>query len=122
VPLSDRALKIIDSAAQSSLSLFAKEGGEPLSNMAMLELLQGMGFGEDLTVHGFRSTFEDWCSEQTAHPNEMSELALAHTVSDKVEAAYRRGDMRESVAGLWPTGPRSVKARRWRGNVVTLRA
>ena len=63
--------------------------------MAMLELLQGMGFGEDLTVHGFRSTFKDWCSEQTAYPNEMSEMALAHTVSDKVEAAYRRGDMRE---------------------------
>ena len=54
--------------------------------MAMLELLQGMGFGEDLTVHGFRSTFKDWCSEQTAYPNEMSEMALAHAVSDKVEA------------------------------------
>ncbi|MGY4428514.1 integrase [Bradyrhizobium sp. F1.13.1] len=54
-----------------------------------------MGFGEDLTVHGFRSTFKDWCTEQTGYPNEMSEMALAHTVSDKVEAAYRRGDMRE---------------------------
>jgi hypothetical protein len=44
--------------------------------MAMLELLPGMGFGEDLTVHGFRSTFKDWCSEQTVYPNEMSEMAL----------------------------------------------
>jgi hypothetical protein len=44
-----------------------------------------VGFGEDLTVHGFRSTFKDWCSEQTGYPNEMSETALAHTVSDKVE-------------------------------------
>lgn len=45
--------------------------------------------------NGFRSTFKDWCTEQTGYPNEMSEMALAHTVSDKVEAAYRRGDMRE---------------------------
>ena len=42
-----------------------------------------------------RSTFKDWCSEQTSYPNELSEMAMAHTVSDKVEAAYRRGDMRE---------------------------
>ncbi|MGJ4907622.1 tyrosine-type recombinase/integrase [Bradyrhizobium sp. HKCCYLRH2060] len=70
-------------------------GGAALSNMAMLELLQGMGFGEDVTVHGFRSTFKDWCWEQTGYPNQMSEMALAHSVSDKVEAAYRRGDMRE---------------------------
>lgn len=45
--------------------------------------------------HGFRSTFKDWRTEQTSFPNEMSEMALGHTVSDKVEAAYRRGDMRE---------------------------
>lgn len=46
-------------------------------------------FGEDLTVHGFWSTFKDWCSDQTGYPNEMSEMALALTVSDKVEAAFR---------------------------------
>jgi integrase len=95
VPLSDRAIEILDDLGQDADYLFANENGDPLSNMAMLELLQGMGFGEDLTVHGFRSTFKDWCAEQTAYPNEMSEMALAHTVSDKVEAAYRRGDMRE---------------------------
>jgi integrase len=95
VPLSERAIQILDDLPQGSTYVFAAEEGEPLSNMAMLELLQGMGFGEDLTVHGFRSTFKDWCSEQTAYPNEMSELALAHAVPDKVEAAYRRGDMRE---------------------------
>jgi integrase len=95
VPLSARALEIVDDLPERSDFLFAHDDGSPLSNMAMLELLQGMGFGEDLTVQGFRSTFKDWCSEQTAYPNEMSEMALAHTVSDKVEAAYRRGDMRE---------------------------
>ena len=47
------------------------------------------------TVHGFRSTFKDWAGDMTAYPNEMSEMAMAHTVSDKVEAAYRRGDMRD---------------------------
>lgn len=95
VPLADRAWEILEGRAQGSPYLFAHDDGEPLSNMAMLELLQGMGFGDGLTVHGFRSTFKDWCSEQTGYPNEMSEMALAHTVSDKVEAAYRRGDMRE---------------------------
>lgn len=95
VPLSDRALEILEAQPERSAYVFANAEGKPLSNMAMLELLQGMGYGEDLTVHGFRSTFKDWCTEQTGFPNEMSEMALAHTVSDKVEAAYRRGDMRE---------------------------
>lgn len=95
VPLCDRVIEILKALPERSAFVFTHADGEPLSNMAMLELLQGMGFGEDLTVHGFRSTFKDWCSEQTGYPNEMSEMALAHTVSDKVEAAYRRGDMRE---------------------------
>ena len=49
----------------------------------------------DLTVHGFRSCFRDWCAEATAHPREVAEQALAHALPDKVEAAYRRGDMVE---------------------------
>ena len=62
--------------------------------MAMLELLRRMGRG-DLTVHGFRSTFRDWAAECTAYPGEVCEMALAHAISDKVEAAYRRGDLFE---------------------------
>ena len=65
---------------------------KPLSNMAMLALLKRMERG-DLTVHGFRSTFRDWAAEQTAYPHEMAEMALAHAVSNKTEAAYRRGDL-----------------------------
>jgi integrase len=110
--------------SQRSEYLFAHDDGEPLSNMVMLELLQGMGFGEDLTVHGFRSTFKDWCSEQTGYPNEMSEMALAHTVSDKVEAAYRRGDMREKRRLLmadWAAYCESPPAAT-KGNMVSLRA
>jgi integrase len=124
VPLSDRAGIILDGLPQHSEHLFAHADGAPLSNMAMLELLQGMGFGEDLTVHGFRSTFKDWCSEQTAYPNEMSEMALAHTVSDKVEAAYRRGDMREKRRRLmadWAAFCASPPAAK-KSNVVPLRA
>ena len=68
--------------------------GKPLSNMAMLELVRGMR-GKGATVHGFRSTFRDWAAEQTSYPNEICEIALAHAVSDKTEAAYRRGDMME---------------------------
>ena len=75
--------------------------------MAMAELLKEMDYSPEVaTVHGFRSTFKDWCSEQTAYPNELSEMAMAHTVSDKVEAAYRRGDMREKRRRLmadWAT-------------------
>jgi integrase len=94
VPLSDRALQILDELSQDSEYLFAHDDGSPLSNMAMLEQARGMGFG-DLTVHGFRSTFKDWAAETTEFPNELSEMVLAHTVGDKVEAAYRRGTMRE---------------------------
>jgi integrase len=65
-----------------------------LSNMALLMLLRRMGYGS-LTVHGFRSTFRDWAAEQTNIANEVAEMALAHAVSDKTEAAYRRSDLFE---------------------------
>ena len=62
--------------------------------MPLLMTLRRMGRA-DLTTHGFRSTFRDWAAERTAFPSEVAEMALAHTVGDKVEAAYRRGDMFE---------------------------
>jgi integrase len=71
--------------------------------MALLMLLRRMGRG-DLTAHGFRSTFSDWCAEQTNFPSEVREMALAHAVGDKVEAAYRRGDLfekRRQLAEAW---------------------
>jgi integrase len=61
--------------------------------MAMLHVIKGMRPG--ITIHGFRSTFTDWCHEQTAYPAAAIDKALAHTVGDKVEAAYRRGDLFE---------------------------
>jgi integrase len=65
--------------------------------------LRRMGRGE-LTVHGFRSSFRDWAAERTTFPAEVAEMALAHTVSDKVEAAYRRGDLfqkRRHLSEAW---------------------
>jgi integrase len=104
VPLCDRVIEILAGQSAEGRRYLFGDGDGPLSNMALLECLRGLRPG--LTVHGFRSTFKDWCSEQTAYPNELSEMALAHTVSDKVEAAYRRGDMREKRKRLmndWAT-------------------
>jgi integrase len=67
--------------------------GKPLSNMAMPMALRRAGM--DVTVHGFRSSFRDWVSEETGHPSDVAEMALAHTISNKVEAAYRRRDLLE---------------------------
>ena len=64
--------------------------GEPLSNMAMLELLKGMV--DDCTVHGFRSTFRDWAGDETGFPSDVIEAALAHQTGSKTERAYRRQD------------------------------
>ena len=63
-----------------------------MSDGTMRKLLQKT-LGVDATVHGFRSTFKTWASETTNHPNEVSEMALAHTIGSKTEAAYRRGDL-----------------------------
>ena len=71
--------------------------------MAMLKTLARMGRNE-ITVHGFRSTFRDWAAEQTNYPRDVAEMALAHVVGDKTEAAYRRGDMfekRRQLAEAW---------------------
>ncbi|MBB3288763.1 MULTISPECIES: site-specific integrase [unclassified Rhizobium] len=96
VPLSDRAIAILDALPRekdADIVFVGASKGKALSNMAMLEMIRGLRPGKGLTVHGFRSTFRDWAAEQTAFPNELVEMALAHAVSDKVEAAYRRGDM-----------------------------
>jgi integrase len=69
----------------------------PLSNMAMAELLKGMGdwrdkHGEEITVHGFRSSFRDWGGDKTNYPRDLLEFALGHKVGDETEIAYRRSD------------------------------
>jgi len=91
VPLSKRVIEILDTLPRGEF-LFPGRYGQPLSNMAMLKTLERLG-QRDVTVHGFRSTFRDWAAEITAYPNHVVEMALAHTIGDKVEAAYRRGDL-----------------------------
>lgn len=97
VPLPAAAVKVLSAMQAIRTSDFVFPGGRqgrPLSNMAMLALLKRMK-RSDLTAHGFRSTFRDWAAECTAYPGEVAEAALAHMVGDKVEAAYRRGDLFE---------------------------
>jgi integrase len=99
VPLAAAALSILRNLSEGEVKtagfIFPVElRGKPLSNMAMKAVLKRMGRA-DLTVHGFRSTFRDWASERTNVPSEVAEMALAHAISSKVEAAYRRGDLFE---------------------------
>jgi integrase len=97
VPLSKAALAIVECLHKVRTDDYVFPGSKakrPLGNMALLALLKRMG-RVDLTAHGFRSTFRDWAAERTNFPSELAEMALAHIVSDKVEAAYRRGDMFE---------------------------
>jgi len=89
VPLSAATLAILERMAKDRKGDFIFPGqvpGKPLSNMAMLMLLRKMGRG-DLTAHGFRSSFADWTTEKTSFPAEVREMALAHSVGDKVEQA-----------------------------------
>lgn len=97
VPLPNRAVAILEQMKPentddlSNLLVFRSSNGNCLSSMTMAMTLRRLGRNE--TVHGFRSTFRDWAAECTNFPHELSEMALAHIVANKVEAAYRRGDM-----------------------------
>lgn len=111
VPLSDAALTVLRALKKESEDEFVFPGQNvdaPLSNMACLKVLERMNGTDDserpkyidkdgrpITVHGFRSTFRDWAAELTSYPRDVVEMALAHTIDDKVEAAYRRGDLFE---------------------------
>ena len=105
VPLSDPALAVLNSVRPLALMTDGSPDRAapvfpgmrralPLSNMTMLMLLRRMK-RDDLTAHGFRSTFSDWAAERTAYPREVVEMALAHAIENWVEAAYRRGDLFE---------------------------
>jgi integrase len=95
VALTDAAVVLLEGMGQVRQNEFVFPGDRraTMSNMAMEMLLRRMG--RAITVHGFRSTFRDWAAERTNFPSEVAEAALAHVVGDKVEAAYRRGDLFE---------------------------
>lgn len=121
VPLSERAFAIIAEMADLGTNGYVFPGPKPempLSSMAMAMLLRRMK--ADITVHGFRSTFRDWASETTSFPHEVCEMALAHTIANKAEAAYRRGDLfdkRRKLMDAWAGYCTSPKE----GKIVTLR-
>jgi integrase len=116
VPLSTRAVALLRAAARvgdEALVFPGARAGTPLSDMSLTAVLRRMG-RKEITVHGFRSTFRDWCSESAGNsfPREVCEHALAHSLPDKVEAAYRRGDLidkRKVLMQVWADYCASVR-------------
>lgn len=104
VPLSDAARKLLPDPLPTDATtlLFPAPRGGQLSDMTLTAVMRRMKV--NAVPHGFRSTFRDWCSESTDFPREVAEMALAHAIGDKVEAAYRRGDLfekRRQLMGQW---------------------
>lgn len=87
VPLCDRAIEIIEAMREVATT----DAVFPISDTAMVKALR-KATGDDSTLHGLRSSFRDWCGDETSHPRDVAEAALAHTLKDKTEAAYRRSD------------------------------
>ena len=106
VPLSSSAITIIESMQAVQISDYVFPGtmnDQPLDETILRYVKTQMGYNS-ITIHGFRSSFKDWCSEETDYPNEVSEMALAHSINSAVEAAYRRGSLfkkRIQLMGDW---------------------
>ena len=101
VPLSDRARAILAELPRETAAMLCSPAGSAggfLNQDAMADVLAKLRPG--VTVHGFRSTFRDWAAETTGYPNHVVEMALAHAISNGVEAAYRRGDLFEKRGRL----------------------
>ena len=95
IPLSVPAMRVLRLMHAARVNEFVFPGmraNKPLSNMTLSKVLRSIGF-DGFTVHGFRSSFRDWAAETTEHSGEVIEMALAHSIRDKVESAYRRGDL-----------------------------
>lgn len=127
VPLCERAVAILEHVKSLAHDKDATEivlpgnGGKPLSDMSLTAVLRRMG-RVGLTAHGFRSSFRDWCAEQTNFPSEVAEMALAHAVGDKVEAAYRRGDLFQKRTKLMEAWARFCDRPQASSKVVPLHA
>ena len=132
VPLSPAALAVLEAVRPLALMRDGEPDAAapvfpgprralPMSNMTLLMLLRRMK-RDDLTAHGFRSTFSDWAAERTAYPREVVEMALAHAIENRVEAAYRRGDLFEKRRRLMESWGRFCYARIATDDVVSLPA
>jgi integrase len=119
VPLSDRALAIIKAANRDGEYVFGDDGRQ-LPRKAFAKVLEGMQHG-DVTPHGFRSTFRDWCAEQTNFPREIAEASLAHALKDKTEAAYQRGDLLEKRRKLMDAWSQYASRSQATGKILEMR-
>lgn len=120
VPLSPDAVALLQALpriAGSDLVFPAARGG-PLSDMTLTAVLRRMGI--PVTVHGFRSTFRDWAAERTNYPRDAAEMALAHAIGDKVEAAYRRGDLFDKRTRMMADWARFVGTVAPAGQVISI--
>ncbi len=124
VPLTDAALALIGNRAKGTPDdalIFGSEAkpGKPISDMSMTTVLRRME-RDDITVHGFRSTFRDWAGETTGFPREVIETALAHGIKDKAEAAYARSDLFDKRRLLMEAWASIAVVRAPSENIVTL--
>ena len=121
VPLSRRAVEIVQEAlALNGAYVFpGRYADKPLSDMALMMVVRRDKLG-DITAHGFRSTFRDWAAERTHFPSDVCERALAHTIKNKVQAAYERTDLFEKRRELMDTWAAYVMTKA--AKVITLRA
>jgi integrase len=120
VPLASQALAIIKNTAGTGEFVFCNQPGQPLSEKALYKALRRMGV-KDATPHGFRSAFRDWAAERTNYPNHVVEMALAHSIGDKTEAAYRRGDLLSKRTRLMRDWARFCNTPASLGDVIPLR-
>ncbi len=120
VPLTDAAIALLGNMRDADSLVFESEAkkGKPISDMSMTAVLRRMG-RNDITVHGFRSTFRDWAGETTGFPREVIEAALAHGIKDKAEAAYARSDLFDKRRNLMEAWSVKAIASDLRGNVVS---
>jgi integrase len=118
VPLCSDAIKLLKSQDTTDL-VFPGFRGHLLSDVAIGKSIKAMNV--DATVHGFRSTFRDWCAESTNYPNEVAEMALAHTITNAVERAYRRGDLLEKRTRLMADWCKHVNTKPRTADVVPIR-
>ena len=121
VPLNKQTLSILKDMSEVRNNEYVFPSNKAgLSNMAMLKLLKRMG-KSDITVHGFRSTFRDWAAESTNHTSEVVEMALAHTIKNQTEAAYRRGDLLEKRNRLMADWDHHCNTQKSTGDVIAFK-
>lgn len=122
IPLSSRAVDVFREAKKlddgSGLVFPGTRSGKPLSDMTLSKLVRELGY--DVDIHGFRTSFKTWCQERTNTPREVSEMALAHTIRDKSEAAYARSDLFEKRRALMERWAIFISNKFFESNIVAI--